>query len=227
MLLDILTTQPPDFLHDPIWQFIGVVVAVIALGITVWLYRLQRRHKEILWEIILSTSIKSFNISNKLKTTVVYNGDSLEDVTLIQLKIWNAGNTEILSGDFDVPISINFGKGVNLLEADVKETVPNSITKQVSLKCDSDSITLMPLPLNSKDSITLNVLLTKFTGNTDEIKVDAHIIGAKIRKPGEDDPYAVTVGSALFKTSLIVLGFLIVTLICALTFQLMNTVLTP
>jgi hypothetical protein len=39
-----------DVLRDAIWQFIGVILALIALLVTVWIYRKQKTRKLLVWD---------------------------------------------------------------------------------------------------------------------------------------------------------------------------------
>ncbi len=68
-----------NLLRDSIWQFIGVIISLIALLLTLWLYRKQSRRKEILWDITKHTSLSSFNISDKVKVTITFENIRLED----------------------------------------------------------------------------------------------------------------------------------------------------
>src|SRR5438094_7729305 len=98
-----------NILRDPLWQFIGVIIAIAALLLTIFLFKKQVRRKEILWDIAENVSLSSFNISDHIKSTLVYKTLRLDDVTLIYLSIWNSGNVEILPDDFNTPITIEFG----------------------------------------------------------------------------------------------------------------------
>ena len=197
-----------DFLRDPIWQFVGVIIAFVALVLTILLFRMQARRKEILWDINSNISISSFSISDKLKRTIVFGEEPLDDVSLIILGIWNSGNVEILPNDFIFPIRFDFGKDAKVLEAEIAETMPISIKSRTSITMDTKTITLEPLLLNSKDSITLKVLLTQFNG---EISVDARIAGIKqVSRPVEKETYVTIIGSAFSKTLLVFLGLFLV-----------------
>ncbi len=198
-----------NLLRDSIWQFIGVIISLIALLLTLWLYRKQSRRKEILWDITKHTSLSSFNISDKVKVTITFENIRLEDGSLIYLKIWNSGNVEILPEDYNVPIRFSFGKEAKVLDAKILTGVPNNIKDIASIIVNSDSITLKPLLLNSKDSIDLEALLNKFSGSIDDIKVDGRIAGVRqIGRPYENESYIATVGIALINTFASVVGFL-------------------
>jgi hypothetical protein len=84
-----------NLLRDPIWQFIGVIIALSALILSFWLYIKQTTKKELLWDITKHVSLSSFNISEKVKSTIMFEKTRLEDVSLIYLKVWNSGTVEI------------------------------------------------------------------------------------------------------------------------------------
>lgn len=106
-----------DFLRDPVWQFIGVIIALIALYFTIAIPIQQRNRKELIYEIISNTSLSSFKLSNKVKMSILFAGRHLKDVNLIYLKLWNNGNIEIEPSDYIDPIIFDFGHDVKVLEA--------------------------------------------------------------------------------------------------------------
>jgi len=98
-----------NLLRDPIWQFIGVIIALSALILSFWLYKKQTTKKELLWDITKCISLSSFNISEKVKSTIMFEKTLLEDVSLIYLKIWNSGNVEIRPEEYIVLTDVERG----------------------------------------------------------------------------------------------------------------------
>lgn len=195
------------FLRDPLWQFIGVVIAIAALLLTIFLYKRQVRRKELLWDVIENVSLSSFNISQSVKSTIVYKTLRLNDVNLINLKIWNSGNIEILKDDFSEPITLDFGQKAKVLEVGLLEVKPNNLIDQISFSAETNHVKLMPLLLNSGDLIKLKVLVTKFSGNMNDVKVNARIAGIKqIYRSSEIEPYLTVVGSSFIKMLLSIIG---------------------
>lgn len=220
-----------DFLRDPVWQFIGVITALAALLLTILLYKRQVRRKEMLWDVIESVSLSSFNLSESVKSTIVYKTLRLDDVNLIYLKIWNSGNIEILPNDFNEPIKIDFGKKSKILEVVLLEAKPKNLAETASIGIEANCVKLMPLLLNSGDLIKLKVLITKFSGNTSDVKVEARIAGIKqIYRPSENEPYVTVVGSAFLKMLLSIIatlaGAALVFLLFALFLHLIGETLT-
>jgi len=163
-----------DFLRDPIWQFIGVIVALVALFSSVIFYIKQRSLKRFTYQIISNTSIVNIEKDLKDKLQIIFNGKAVEDAHLVILKIWNSGNASILPADFEKPINLVFGDKAEVLEVVILETFPDSIKNNISFEKSSDGILLEPLLLNSKEWIILKVLLTHFAGN---IKVNVRVNG--------------------------------------------------
>jgi len=163
-----------EFLRDPIWQFLSVVVAVVALLLTYLLFRMQQNQKKISYEVISSRAAISVGDEVKGRIQILLDGTPVNDVYLVILKICNTGNIPILSTEYDQPITFNFGKGSKVLDVEIFDSMPSDI--RVSVKIDIEKIVLEPLLLNSKDSFKLKVMLTNFR---DEINASARIVGVK------------------------------------------------
>lgn len=196
-----------DFLRDPVWQFIGVVITLVALLLTILLYKRQVRRKGILWDVVENVSLSSFNVSESVKSTLVYKTLRLDDVNLMYVNVWNSGNIEILPNDFNEPIKFDFGKKAKVLEVVLLGAKPKNIEEKISLSIEANSVKLMPLLLNSGDLIKLKVLITKFSGDMSDVKVEARIAGIKqIYRATENEPYLTVVGSSFFKMLLSIIG---------------------
>lgn len=166
------------FLSDPTTQFITsialtVVLFVIGIAVSLVIYRKQSR-KEIAYEIVSNTSVISINAELKGRAQIIYNGKPVSDARLVILRIWNAGNLAIASNEYDVPITLSFGKDAEILDFEVLEASPHNL--QVSFKQDGQDLVLEPVLLNGQDSIKLKILLTQFNSN---ISVNARIVGVK------------------------------------------------
>lgn len=170
-----------DILRDPMWQFIGAILAAAAIFISIALYLRQRRRKDLSYEIVsrtplLSVSTRAQEIKKQLQ--ILFNGKPVQQVHLIVIKIINSGNMPILSTDYERPVSLNLGEEAQILTAEVVETDPDSL--RTSARIEGKSVVLTPSLLNEKDSITLKMLVSRFVN---QITVDGRIVGVKnIRK---------------------------------------------
>jgi len=87
-----------DFLRDPIWTFISVIVAFIAIVVTVLIYLRQRNRKELTWGIISNTlvlPVPDVGVHAKSKLQVLFEGRAVDDLRLIVLGIGNSGDAPI------------------------------------------------------------------------------------------------------------------------------------
>lgn len=173
-----------QFLSNPTVQFIitnvlvilGIIIAAI---VAIAIYRRQST-KELAYEIISNSPVISVEAGLKGKAQVLYNGRSISDARLVVLRIWNAGSLAVTVSDYDVPITLSFGKVAEILDFEILDATPNNL--QVSFKQDGQNLVLEPVLLNSQDSIRIKILLTQFSNI---FNVNARIVGVKQIMRGE------------------------------------------
>ncbi|RCV63855.1 hypothetical protein C5S53_11950 [Methanophagales archaeon] len=156
------------------WQFIGVILAVIAIAITVILYWIQRQKRALSWQVVSNTPLLSIDKELKKNLEVLYNGKKVQDVQLIIAKIINTGNVPIKSADYERSINFNFGENAWILTAEVTETSPDSL--KASANVEGKKVILPPTLMNKRDWITLKILVNQYDG---PISVDGRIDGVK------------------------------------------------
>jgi hypothetical protein len=164
-----------EFLRDSIWQFIGVVVAIIFPLI---LLIFQRNRKDLSYEIVSNVPIVSVGKEISHRVQVLLENRLVTNVNLVILKLQNSGNVSIRTEDFDQdsPIIFNFGKNIEILEADLLETKPKAIINRVKVRLTKKELILMPLLLNKKDEIKFKLLIKDYKGF---LNIDSSIDGIK------------------------------------------------
>lgn len=177
-----------DVLRDPLWQFIGVIFAVLAIFITLVLYRRQRSRKALSYEIVSRTPLLSIREEVKKKLQILFNGNPVQQVHLILVKIINSGNIPILETDFERPIRLIFGHEAQILTTEVVQTRPHSL--HVSVKIEDKNVMILPTLLNQGDEIELKMLVSKFNA----IEVDGRIVGVKNIEKVSESVYPVILG---------------------------------
>lgn len=163
-----------EIIRDPLWQFIGVILAIIAIAITVILYWIQRQKKALSWQVVSNTPLLSIDKEIKGNLEVLYDGKRVQDVQLIIAKIINTGNVPIKSTDYECPINFDFGENARILTAEVTETSPDSL--KASANVEGKKVILPPTLMNNRDWITLKFLVNQYDG---PISVDGRIVGVK------------------------------------------------
>ncbi len=87
---------------------------------------------------------------------VVVDGKQVESPYLSVIELTNKSSKSIPKADFESPIEILVGEGVNVVRAQVTATNPNDIDTHIGT--NENVVTLSPLLLNSNDTITISVL---------------------------------------------------------------------
>jgi len=195
-----------EIIRDPIWQFIGAILALAAIFISIGLYLRQRRRKAMSYEIVSQTPLLSMEEEVKGKLKILFEDEPVQKVHLIVAKVINSGNLSILPTDYQRPVSFGFDNEARVLTAEVIETNPDSL--EASIGIEGKKVVFEPTLLNEKDSITLKMLVSQFDG---QVTVDGRIVGVKdIRKFTEWPVHfilATVIGFGLFSISLI--GFVL------------------
>jgi hypothetical protein len=175
----------PELLRDPMWQFIGVVLALAAICVSVVLYLLQRRRKALVYEFLSRTPLLSMKEEVEGKLQILFDGEPVSDVHLVVVKIVNSGNVPITAHDYERPLALSVGAKAKILTAEVSETVPESLQALATIGPDRTDVVLTPVLLNGGDSATIKMLVSQFSGG---IRVDGRIVGVKDIKRLRESP---------------------------------------
>jgi hypothetical protein len=174
-----------ELLRDPAWQFVGAVIGLAALVAMFLVYWLQRQRKAIAYEVVSKNQLLTVREELEGRLQVMYEGQPARDICLLVLKLLNTGNVAIATADYERPVSFSTGPSSKILSAAVTEVDPDNLV--VVLKSEESRVVIEPVLLNSKDSITLKLLVSDFSGT---ISTDGRIIGVKaIEHRGETTGY--------------------------------------
>ena len=161
-----------DFFRDPLWQFIAVLISILALGVSLWQAYNQSHSKKLAYEIESLKRIISHPTEIGLGSLVSFRGIPVSDIDLLSVRIVNAGGEPIHADDFTTPLELHFEPPTQLLSVAVSRTRPNDLVP--SLTREELAIGLSPLLLNPGDEISLRILVSKFTRT---LTVSGRIVG--------------------------------------------------
>jgi hypothetical protein len=147
-------------MQDDALQTIGIILALIGVIVSIGLYAVGRRRKELRYRIISATPLLSSNEQAGDKLQILFNKKPVRDVHVIVMETMNSGNVPIRPLDFERPLSFHFGDHAQVLLAEVVRTKP--LTLKPELKNGKSSITLAPTLLNGGDCIRIKVLVSQF-----------------------------------------------------------------
>jgi hypothetical protein len=177
-------------LESPAWAVISTVTAVVAFLAWAVLARKQRQRKRLSY-LVAITELVSVHGDAEDKIEIIYDGDSVERVHLIEVTLENVGNVAIPAADYEAPFSVGLGEGAEVLTMEVVRTQPAGMRAKLDFSKgsgtqdpdrhteasieDADSkVTLQPLLLNPEDQLTIKILVADFAGEPD---LEHRIIG--------------------------------------------------
>jgi hypothetical protein len=163
-----------DFLRDPIWQFIGCLVGLLALGIGTWA-SLRGRAKKLVYEVIAQTPLLNFDLdSANQRLILLFNEKPIHNAEIVLTKIINAGSAPIRPDDYERPLRVTTGKSSKILDAKVVRTHPESLVVPISTVEDA-SLTFDSILLNPGDYFVVQAIVVPGAA----ISVDGRIAGVK------------------------------------------------
>jgi len=162
-----------DLLRDPLWQFVGVLIALIALYISIWQ---ARRRKRIAYRIVSNISVARIDRSTFYdgRLQILFDGQPLDDAQVLQVQVGNTGNQSIRAADYESPLSFSIDQSARILDAEIVDAKPSSL--QPAITVYPTMVSIAPTLLNSGDSFTLKILTTSFEGT---ISASGRIVGVK------------------------------------------------
>ena len=159
-----------EFLRDPIWQFVGAVLALAGIGIT--LFVRQKRLKELSAGFIVKKSLISVAPTVSDRIEIQLDGEKIQNLKIYSYGFKNSGNVEILPSDFEKSVSLKIGEGAKIIEHSVSSRNPQSLAPTIN--SDSTTLSVQPLLLNPGDFFVVDVLAT---GSSSTLVLDCRIAG--------------------------------------------------
>jgi hypothetical protein len=163
-----------EWYRDPIWQFVGAIISVIAIFVSYVFFKRQGKQKRISYEVISNTALVNVKDDVKSKMQIFFEKKPVIDIHLIIVKIINSGNEPIVKSDYETPINIEFDDKSETLEAEVIKVSPDDL--KVEIENTKETVSIKPLLLNPGDSVMIKTFLTNFRG---QLKVSGRIAGVK------------------------------------------------
>lgn len=160
-----------EVLRDPMWQFIG---GVLAIATTFLIYYLQRQSKSLSYEILAKNRLLTINEELEGRIKILFDNKPTSDISLLSIKIFNSGNIAIPTSDYEHPISLSLGVKTSILSGTITNISPKNL--KVKIQIENNHVLITPCLLNATDSITIKLLMTDFNN---EIEFDARIVGVK------------------------------------------------
>ena len=158
---------------DPAWQFIGVIVAVIALIASVVIYLIDRPVKRLQVQVLSNSPLISINTDISSQIQILYKDKPVQTLSLILLRLENIGNEPIKEADYSEPIRILLSSKSEVGEVTIQETKPAGIDLNPRVIA-TNQIELTKALLNPGDQVVVKILALNNDGT---LGVEARIAG--------------------------------------------------
>jgi hypothetical protein len=170
-------TNVGDFVRDRVWQFVGVLVALVALAFSIYMWRQQREVKSLQVVLLANSSVVEIEESVSADVEVLYRDNPIDNLSFLQLKVENDGNATIREEDFARPINLVFPSEAEIVDGGVLESDPPNIGTTV--EWEQNIATLSPAMLNGGDRAIIKLLVINMPDRSDidDIELDARIAG--------------------------------------------------
>lgn len=161
-----------EVLKSSTWDFVAVIVAIVAIIVTIYFAKKQVQKKELSYETMNTELVKvDSRITDRLQ--VNFDGKPIGHLHLVFVRFVNSGNIPIDPNDYQGDISVTFGEKSQILKCEISEEEPEDIP--ISTKNDENKVEIKPTLLNEKDSFTLKLLVSNFK----KVSITGRIKGVK------------------------------------------------
>lgn len=181
-----------DVIRDPLWTFVGVVCAILAVVVTVLIFFAQRKTKKLSYEITSNTELLGVEDEIQGKVQVLYDGKEVKNVHLLTIKFTNSGNQSISSSDYERPLSIEVNPDAKILTHEVIDESPENLGASVAL--EGNKLVFSPVLMNAKDSFSIKTLISDFEGKP---SIDGRVNGVKAISKYSDGQWSFIILSLL------------------------------
>lgn len=151
-----------NFLRDNIWEFVGVVLALITASLSaLWTWR-RRELKELtrMWRV---SSLLEVGSKVQAEISITFRGLPVRSLKLQEVGFVNTGNRPIARADFDQPIRISFGEKAQVLSWRISASRPLELPIQLLEEhvegATVRTVSIEPLLLNAGDGFSIEFLV--------------------------------------------------------------------
>jgi hypothetical protein len=179
-----------DILRDPLWQSVGVFIALLTLVVAYRVLPSQLRRKSLSYSVRIDTLIYYTSEDIKHQIKVLFLDKEIRNLTALHIEIENDGFVEIKATDFDKPLTVVVDPPDLILSATVSGRSPEDLPVRIDTNMENE-VQIQPLLLNRGDWLRLTLLIND-QGEVGRPKISARIQGVtKIRHKPTQTPQVV------------------------------------
>ncbi|MGD2118437.1 MAG: hypothetical protein PVG66_08770 [Chromatiales bacterium] len=149
----------------------SVILPVLGILVPITIYMLSDNEKSLSYEILGQYQL----VNDELDISdieIKYLGNTIQNLELTSLRIFNSGEVPIKADDFEREIKITFSDGSKIYSIKKKASIPKNLAP--SIKFENNKLFISPLLLNSSDSFVIDIILS---GKNTSVEFDARVVG--------------------------------------------------
>lgn len=147
-----------QFLRDPIWQFVGVAISLVALVVAVVAIRTQQQRKVLAYYFSSERpALYLVNSAFEQRLVLTLDGKPVQGLSTYDVAVFNDGNVPVVPGDFIEPLCVQFSESSKVLAVAVTDTNPTNLN--VSVDTSARISKVAPVLLNPGDEFVLQFLV--------------------------------------------------------------------
>src|SRR5713226_9186778 len=104
----LLSASPLDIWRDPFVQFIinvivAPVISISSILVSIWIFRKGLERKEIAYHVLTDNPVLRVDEEVKSKIKIEFDGQKVEGMSLVVIKVWNSGTKSVKPQDYINP----------------------------------------------------------------------------------------------------------------------------
>jgi hypothetical protein len=156
----------------------------IGIAVSIGLWILNQRSKHLTLAQLTNESLINVRGNARPRVSVKFDGQAVDNVSLVVLKLANTGGLPVVPGDFQTALSLRLNSDAMILSLDIVDSDPVDLidrfksqqSKELVVRTSEHEIAIQPVLLNPKDSLTIQMLIQDFHGIAN---TGCHIHGLK------------------------------------------------
>lgn len=162
------------FEDDLFWVIVGVVIAAVVGVITIWMMVRSRPSPRLAYDT-QATPVVAPEAAGRLQ--IMFDGEPVDDVHLVDLTVANTGNTAFVEADFVRPLHLILPEGATALSVQVTDANPHDLGPSAEIDPQTGATVRVEL-LNPDDGFTVSVLV-KGLGPDGDVYLGGRVAGVR------------------------------------------------
>jgi hypothetical protein len=200
------------------WQLVFAILGLLAIFATYNVFLLGRPTKALQVLVDAPVSLVDIRPEAAQDIEVLYRGESVANISLLQVRIKNSGNQPITEADFSRPISFRFAADDKLADVAITDSEPPNVGMVIRVTSDYEA-EAEPALLNGGDLVAARFIVIRADSDPilDDFTVDGRIVGVRRIEVITSGQQTAPGGTEAFSFAAAVLGAVVAVLASVLT----------